>query len=293
MFKVEDGIQSEELQIPCGQCYGCRLEKSRIWAIRCMHEARMHEDNWFLTLTYSQEELCKIRPYNSLVKSHLQKFWKRLRKAGYKFRYFACGEYGDKSDRPHYHAIVFGLTIPDPKYHCLSNDNKLYTSETLTKIWNKGHVILGNVSFDSCAYVARYCIKKRIGKKHEIARFYERLDPETGELWQVEPEFQTTSRGKPGGIGIEFYRKYKEDMFKAGVDGKIIIRGGKTSGTPVFYEHKFEEESEENFERLEFIKAERRKYFEEHADELTRHRLDMKEKIAKKRATKMLPRKLA
>lgn len=97
-------------QVPCGQCIGCRLAHSRDWATRCMHEAHMHESSSFITLTYSPEHL----PENgSLVRKHFTDFLKRLRKAlgSVKIRYFGCGEYGSKLERPHYHAIIVGLLL--------------------------------------------------------------------------------------------------------------------------------------------------------------------------------------
>jgi len=186
----------QEYKIPCGQCMGCRLEKSRQWAIRSVHESQTHEQNCFITLTYAE-----MPEGHSLNKKTLQLFWKKLRKALYpkKIRYFACGEYGDTFDRPHYHAIIFGhdfgisneeLTprlgkmsefFPQKK-HVTNSDltliNKsdygyLWTSNLLNKIWGHGFTSIAECNFETCAYVARYVTKKITGtpaKEHYLLR---------------------------------------------------------------------------------------------------------------------------
>jgi hypothetical protein len=101
------------IQLPCGQCIGCRLAHSRDWATRCVHEAHMHDHNCFITLTYSPENLPEG---GTLVRKHFTDFMKRLRKAlavdDISIRFFGCGEYGSKLERPHYHAIIFGYDFP-------------------------------------------------------------------------------------------------------------------------------------------------------------------------------------
>ena len=97
--------------VPCGRCMGCRLEKSRQWAVRCVHEAKFYEDNCFVTLTYAPEHLPKD---GSLNRKHVQDFIKRLRRRldDRKIRVFYCGEYGDKLRRPHYHLCLFNCDFP-------------------------------------------------------------------------------------------------------------------------------------------------------------------------------------
>ena len=100
-----------ELQLPCGQCVGCRLERSRQWVVRCIHEASLYENNCFLTLTYSDDCLPNG---NDLIYRHFQLFMKRLRKRfGSNIRFYMCGEYGDLFGRPHYHACLFNFDAPD------------------------------------------------------------------------------------------------------------------------------------------------------------------------------------
>ena len=153
------------LNVPCGQCIGCRLEYSRQWAIRCMHEAQLHESNAFITLTYADEHLPQDR---SLDKREFQLFIKRLRKSiqPQRLRYFHCGEYGAKLGRPHYHACLFGFDFPDKELQRYSKTGeKLYRSDLLDSAWqNKGWALIGEVTFQSAAYVARYITKKITGE---------------------------------------------------------------------------------------------------------------------------------
>ena len=141
--------------IPCGQCIGCRLERSRQWAIRCMHEAQMHDANSFITLTFNDQYVNSDR---SLVVSDFQKFMKRLRKAvsPQKIRYYHCGEYGEQTARPHHHACIFGYDFPDKKLWQIKYGNKLYRSDFLEKLWSDpetgesfGYSAIGDVTFDS------------------------------------------------------------------------------------------------------------------------------------------------
>lgn len=164
------------IEIPCGKCIGCRLDHSRQWALRCMMELKEHEKACFVTLTYSESHVPitfmpdpdtgeAIAVY-TLKKRDLQLFWKRLRKYlgdDCKIRYFACGEYGSQSFRPHYHAIIFGFMPDDLRLYQKNDSSNYYTSETLNKIWDNGQVIVANVNFDTCAYVARYTAKKTVG----------------------------------------------------------------------------------------------------------------------------------
>lgn len=239
IFKKEDALPMSELQLPCGQCIGCRLERSRQWAIRCVHEASQHEENSFITLTYNEENL---PPDGGLVKKHFQLFMKRFRKKyeGKKIRYFHCGEYGEKNLRPHYHACIFGHDFTDREIFKTNNNINIYTSNALSNLWPYGFATVGNVTFDSAAYVARYVMKKVTGKDAEtlkpgqITLPYERLDPETGELIKVIPEYTTMSR-RPG-IGSSWYKKYESDVYP---DDFIIINGAKMQ-PPKFYDSMYE-----------------------------------------------------
>lgn len=190
--------------LPCGRCTGCRLERSRQWAIRIMHESMLYDDNCFLTLTYDDDNLPSD---GGLRKKHFQDFMKRLRKKHSGVRYYHSGEYGDTTNRPHYHSCMFGYRPDDLKHHKNNNQgHPLYTSEKLDTLWGHGHVTVGDLSFDSAAYVARYVMKKITGPGAED--HYTRLNISTGELVQVEPEYSTMSLG----IGKEFYNKYAKQL---------------------------------------------------------------------------------
>lgn len=173
-FGLKSGVDLKPIQIPCGKCIGCRLDKSREWALRCMMELKTTPKSTasFLTFTYNDDKI-PIRYYGSPVdgtalpvysldKRDLQLFWKRLRKSlpETKIRYFACGEYGSETWRPHYHAIVFNYWPDDLVVFEQKDSTTYYTSNTLNNLWSRGRVIVAPVTFDTCAYVARYTAKK-------------------------------------------------------------------------------------------------------------------------------------
>lgn len=239
------------LQLPCGRCIGCRLDKSREWAIRMVHEASLHEENCFLTLTYRDADL----PGDlSLDKDHFQKFMKRMRKhyAPKRIRFFHCGEYGNSPyetlGRPHYHAIIFGHDFQDKELFSNREGNKLYTSRELDLLWKKGFATVGAVTWQSAAYVARYVTKKMTGDKGDY--HYYKASPVTGELFPVEPEYATMSR-RPG-IGRDWYEKYSTDLFPH----DHVVHDGKELKIPRYYESIYEVENPDEFER---IRKERRK----------------------------------
>lgn len=154
---------SPDLYVPCGQCLGCRLERSRQWAVRCMHEASLYDRNCFITLTYDDDNLPADR---SLHYSHFQLFMKRLRKAhGDGIRFYMCGEYGEKKGRPHYHACLFNFNFDDLTLWQERRGTKLYRSKSLERLWPYGFSTVGGVTFQSAAYVARYIMKKVTGDR--------------------------------------------------------------------------------------------------------------------------------
>jgi len=211
-----------DIELPCGKCIGCRLDRSKQWAIRCVHEAQLHQKNCFITLTYAPENLPKN---NSLVKEHFQLFMKRLRrkfppeKYG-KISYFSCGEYGENFDRPHYHACLFNFDFPDKElFFTTSQGSKLYKSKILLDLWdNQGHVTIGDVTFDSAAYVARYCTKK-INGSSASSHYQEKI-----------PEFSLVSR-RPS-IASRFIEQYLDDVYNYDY---VVVNGAK-SKAPRFYD---------------------------------------------------------
>lgn len=150
-------------EIPCGVCIGCRCDYSARWTSRVIAESLSHEINYFVTLTYDDEHLPADR---LLSKKDLQDFHKRLRNNGFVFRYYVCGEYGDKFQRPHYHGCYFGLHLNDLVEFSETKAGKLFVSPTLSRIWKNGYVLVGNLDYASAAYVTRYVLKKR-GKWNE------------------------------------------------------------------------------------------------------------------------------
>jgi hypothetical protein len=215
---AERGSVLRSLELPCGQCIGCRLERSRVWAMRCMHEASLYDDNWFLTLTYDEKNLPSPP---SLDYRHFQLFMKRLRKKRDKVRFYMCGEYGEQYDRPHYHACLFNLKLDDLVVYSSAEGRELYTSKFLNSLWQKGQVMVGAVTFDSAAYVARYCMKKVTGRNAE--EYYHRFYLSTGEVYDAKPEFNSMSR-RPG-IGRGWIDKFGPDVFNY---DHVIVNGFET-----------------------------------------------------------------
>lgn len=151
-----DGHLEECMEVPCGHCEGCKLDRARVWSERCVLEASFYSSNWFVTLTYSDRHLPKGM---AGVKRDLQLFLKRLRKAvGPGVRFFACGERGKIGYRLHAHMILFNCPLKDA--YLISRDPYRYFSDTLDFAWRLGIVHIGKVTPESCAYVARYCMKK-------------------------------------------------------------------------------------------------------------------------------------
>ena len=276
VFNPTHGWVDRPLTIPCGQCVGCRLERSRQWAVRCVHEASLHEDNCFITLTYNNESLPED---GSLNKKHFQDFMKRLRKKykNKKIRYYHCGEYGDKNFRPHYHAIIFGLEFDDQKLFTVNNGEKLYTSEKLEKLWPFGFSTIGTVTFESAAYVARYVMKKVNGKNAK--NHYERVDSNTGEIYSLVPEYNTMSR-RPG-IASGWFDKYKDDVYPS---DNIHLRD-KTFRPPKFYDKMYEHLMPNEMEK---IKMQRMINMQKHAKDNTAERLAVKEQVKNAQLNKLI-----
>lgn len=223
-FSPSQGISP--LELPCGQCIGCRLERSRQWAVRCMHEAQLYLDNSFVTLTYSEDHLPN---WSTLVKRHFQLFMKRLRKTHPGVRFFHCGEYGDTTNRPHYHALLFNCFFSDRElYKVTAQGHSLYTSKELDRLWGLGACWIGAVTFESAAYVARYCVKKITGDAASAA--YEVIDPITGEIGRKEPEYATMSR-RPG-IGAGWYEKFRSEVYPS----DFVVRDGVRMLPPQAYD---------------------------------------------------------
>ncbi|WNK14490.1 MAG: replication initiator protein [Microvirus sp.] len=216
------------LKLACGQCVGCRLERSKQWAIRCMHEASLYENNSFISLTYDDANV----PHDgSLNHKHFQLFMKRLRARfpDNNIRYYMCGEYGGERGRPHYHAILFNHTFTDLSIWKVSDlGHSLFRSAVLESLWPFGFSSIGSVTFESAAYVARYIMKKQTGSLS--SRYYQAVSTVTGEVFDRRPEYNSMSL-KPG-IGYDWFSKYHSDVFPR--DACIV--DGTPSHPPRYYD---------------------------------------------------------
>lgn len=242
----------EEMRLPCGQCLGCRMDRSKQWALRCWHEASLYTNNCFITLTFDDGHL---NDRKSLVRSDFPKFMKRLRKAykgmeyvkpvsgvsnDYPIRFFHCGEYGDKMSRPHHHACLFNFDFTDKEEWQTKKGVTLYRSPSLEKLWPDGFSTIGEVTFESAAYVARY-ITKKVNGQNAAAHYY-RLDengvnPDTGECgepYYLEPEYVTMSM-RPG-IAGGWFKKQPGDIFPK----DYATVGGRKFKTPRYYDKLYE-----------------------------------------------------
>lgn len=246
------------IQVPCGQCIGCRLERSRQWAMRCVHESSLHESNAFITLTYSPENLPPNGSLPDYKGGDFQLFMKRLRKAvsPVKIRFFSCGEYGENNNRPHFHACIFGFHFPDKVLYTERDGCRLYRSPLLERVWGLGFATVGDVTFESAAYVARYITKKITGDMAE--------DHYKGR----KPEYTSMSR-RPG-IGKGWYDVYKGDVFPC---DNVVLRG-KVMHPPRYYDKLLDNEDPE---LLKSLKLKRKAKALAVADDNTAARLKTKE----------------
>lgn len=306
----------EPQDIACGQCIGCRLERSRQWATRCLHEASLYEDNCFLTLTFSNEGLA-LREKQYIKKNKvltdkgkepkdvpselsihtpdLQLFMKRLRKAyGQNIRFFACGEYGEKCyyceqnkkncmkscrlwkptiGRPHYHLCLFNFNFQDKQQISQTDQgHKVYISDALSKLWPYGQHTIGQVTFDSAAYVARYIVKKVNGPPQE--KHYQIFNKETWELTNIKPEFTTMSR-RPG-LGFKWFEKYNQEVY----ENDYIVINGKKIPAPKYYDNQLEQMDQFHYDE---IRDKRLNNTDRQNIDNTPERLAIREKVKKKR----------
>lgn len=230
-IRFKNFIGEPNLELPCQKCPSCKLKKAREWALRCWHESQMHKENSYVTFTYSDETL---PAYAELRHRDFQLFLKRLRKkySHRKITYFMCGEYGGKTHRPHYHALLFGYYPPDATYHRTENNNRYYKSEELDRLWRKGFTDTSGVSYKSAGYVARYTLKKQIPSE-QLQDRYTYLD--TNDELQIRPfEYVRMSLGKyPGeAIGGSWFKKYAEHVC---THDYVLDPSGKKCPVPRYY----------------------------------------------------------
>ena len=212
-------------QLPCGQCLECRLDYARQWAIRCVHEAKMHPENCFITLTYDDAHLGD----NRLDYRDFQLFMKKLRKLQDEpMGFFATGEYGEKTKRKHWHAILFNYRPPDSRpSRKTSEGHQVFSSARLDETWGLGRTELGSVTFESAGYCARYAAKKIChgeGKKVRNADYH---------------SFQPISKkSSKHAIGKKWLEKNFPDVFN---HGDVQLFDGSKIPVPRYYERWFKE----------------------------------------------------
>lgn len=228
IVKVNGKLFAKSLyQIPCGHCLGCLEDKAKDWTTRNLMELKTSDNAVFLTLTYDREHLPTKYGYPTLRKMDLSAFMKRLRKhySLSKLRFFACGEYGSHTLRPHYHLIVYGY----PYY-----EDRWCETELLSNIWKNGNVYLGSVTAQSIAYVSRYVVKKQ-GNSSFINKFQQ-------------PEFVDMSR-RPG-IGAEWINDHIKDI---SINDEVpflshgIVRFVKP---PRYFDKKFKDIEPNSFQKI-------------------------------------------
>lgn len=256
------GYVDLRVQVACGQCVGCRVDRTEDWATRIVHETSLHELSIFVTLTYSD----KFLPAgDSLVPGDLQLFFKRLRKRHEpaKLRYFAVGEYGDQLERPHYHAVIFGIDFADKRPHSKNeNGDQLFTSDTLDSLWGKGFCQFGRVTLQSARYVAKYCVKKVNGSMA------------AGHYGGREPEFARMSL-KPA-IGSGWYERFKEEVYPS----DFVVVGGKKRPPPRFYDRLLDREDEDALKDVKLVRVRKALV---HRDNNTPDRLEARRECLKAR----------
>lgn len=252
------------VNLPCGRCVGCRLSRARQWAIRCVHEASLYDDNCFITLTFNDQY---YNPSGSLMKKDFVLFMKRLRKKfGSGIRFFHCGEYGAKGGRPHHHACLFNFDFPDKVLWKEKDGVRLYRSEMLEKLWSDpvtgecfGFCTIGDVTQDSAAYVARYVLKKINGDDAE--------DHYQGR----EPEYITMSR-RPG-IGKGWMDKWASDIYP---EDELVV-GRMKLKPPKYYDKIYMLQNPEKYESIVVARMNHAKGNPDNAED----RLKVREKVAK------------
>lgn len=289
----------------CGKCDGCKWDNAKEWATRGALESLEYKNNWFITFTYNDEKIPRTEDHEE---SYTNKFtgekyeiddpeattlwledmqtvirairdhWRNCKNHD-GIRFYGCGEYGPTTNRPHYHYIFFNLPIEEKDLILLGknrNGQPLYTHKKIQELWGKGHIALGKVTWESCAYVAQYCTKKKGGSLY--GELKERYYKEQGKM----PEFTHMSR-KPG-IGKAYYEKNFWDIYK---NDEIIIatkKGVKTIKPSSYYDRLFDLDGYGEY--LEELKEKRKQAAQENMEcEMSRTTLTEKEYLQQKERT--------
>lgn len=265
--QIDQSIEAHGVErifpVPCKKCLGCRRALIASWTLRCIHEAKMHEHSSFVTLTYDSGHL----PFGGgLCHKHFQLFIKSLRERFKRrygvtgIRFFMCGEYGDQGNRPHYHAILFGVKFSDAQPVSKSNGNPLYESDELSSLWGRGFASVADAtpatmnytaaySSKKLVYEADYLVKQHLGDRPDDAEFQvfsdwlqarsdfldqhdrrrELIDMRTGEIAQPGAPYLRMSL-KPG-IGAEWAKRFHTDALKG-----YVTNEGARIAVPKYYQ---------------------------------------------------------
>jgi len=284
----------EKFTVPCSGCIGCRVGRSKQWALRCVHEASLFTHNCFVTLTFND---ASISPSGTLVKKDFVNFMKRLRKSfkgcecvksirsgepTFPVRFFHCGEYGSELARPHHHVCLFNFDFADKVLWSKRGGISLYRSKDLESLWkvdgrSLGYSTVGELTFESAAYVARYITKKVNGQMAD--EHYRRVDEETGEVVQLVPEYITMSL-RPGLAG-RWFEKYSGDVYPK----DFCTLSGRKFKTPRFYDNIYE--SVEPC-KMAAVKRKRRLAAAKGASDNTMARLKARETVAKQKMSTLV-----
>lgn len=259
-FRTPDGVVFAELgrhdilgsiELPCGQCIGCRMRRASDWSLRVMHEASLWDSNCFVTLTYGPN---KLPPNASLSHNDFQLFMKRLRKhSGKKMvRFYMCGEYGPQTARPHYHACLFNVDFREDQTPAgkSASGELFYTSKTLEQLWGHGIVSVQDLTPETASYCARYIMKKALGDNAKTA--YASIDDD-GVITQRRPEYAAMSL-KPG-IGARWFEQYARDVFPH----DFVVQGGVKRQVPKYYDKLLKRLKDDRLDEIEFARQERAK----------------------------------
>ena len=236
-------------EIACKQCNSCLRDRSGNWGLRLYGESMQYDNNHFLTLTFDEENLHKRENPLSVDKRDMQLFNKRLRKSiasenphdkienpeefkswnkAHKLKFYQIWEYGELNNRPHYHSLLFNVPYFDDLvlYSQGKNGDNLYKSEKLAKLWPHGQCAIGEVNMDTIGYTTNYVVNNKSGEGAE--EYYSRTDLETGEVYQVEKQGSSMSKG----LGNQFYEDFRNDMYPK----DFITLSGRKTKLPKYYD---------------------------------------------------------
>lgn len=264
-FNHTKAWEARRVMLPCGKCVGCQMENARRWSLRCSHEKVMWSASAFVTLTYRNGDM----PSDGFLKKRdVQLFMKRLRKkrpvtvaedgTRIGLRFFACGEYGETTFRPHYHILLLNTRFNDIRLYGKSDlGEALYTSEECDELWKLGDCKIGEVTSRSIAYTCRYMMKKLTGDA--VRKF-----------GKDSPHKPFTLKSNRPGLGYFWFQKYGADAYR---HDSAVMDGRYTSLTR-YYDGKYELVDKAHLEELKY---ERLLSMEVHADELTPERMRARE----------------